>query len=300
MKLILTLVTAFLCGLALANPPALAPLSGPFPNDVLRDYRRVEPARYLVTEPVVIDMGVATIGGQPYHTRGWGPHLDLRGVVFVVSPDFKGDRVLDIVGTHPIIEGLTIDSRWKAVDYGVVWRAKVVNGVSQASGGRGAWLSGGILGKFTKSALYLDCAEEVSFRDLNLVNQGYGVGVTVANGGAFVPGWSQTLALFDGCSFQVYGADAVKMVGHVNDTAFTDCFFATRHNAVDGALCTGRRNYMVRSRVECSSTSTIVSGATSLVFSRGNAIKNVSPLVSGFKAMEPQEANTLPSGLIAD
>jgi len=274
------------------NPAALAPLSAPFPKDPLRDYIRIPAGRYLVTEPVVIEPGVAYLGGQPYHTRGWGPHLDLRGVTLVVSPDFVGDTVLEVVGTHPIIEGLMIDARWSNVKYGAMFMAKVVDGKSQASGGRGSWTSGGIIGKFSVSALYMEGAEEISFRDWQIVNQGTGVGVTIAND-RLIPGWSQTVTLFDGCSFQIYGNDAVKMEGQVYDTAFTDCFFATKFNVVDGRQLTGRRNYLDRCRVEGSASTVIVRGATATVFSRGNAVLNVSPLVSAFQVQPPYPANTL-------
>lgn len=260
----------------------------PFDRDPLRQSVVIPPGRYLVTRPVRIDPGQATIGGKVYHTRGWGPIVDMRGVVLVAAPEFQGDSVLEVVGTHPIILGGMIDGRWRETPYGARFLAKVVDGKSEASGGRGSWTGGGILGRFSVAALYLEGAEEIAFRDFQVINQGTGLGVHVAND-RLLPGWSQTVTLFDGCSFQIYGNDAVKLSGIVNDTAFVDCFFATAKDVVDASELTGRRNYLVRCRVECHKDTVIVKGASSsAAFSRGNAVKSVSPLVSAFKALPPQ------------
>ncbi|MBX3097086.1 MAG: hypothetical protein KF812_09505 [Fimbriimonadaceae bacterium] len=293
---ILACVIALLCSFAGAqttpsHPAELSPCK--FGKDPMRDRIVVPPGRYLVTRPIVIDPEVAVLGGEQYFTRGWGPVIDLRGVVLVVSPEFVGDRVLDIVGTHPIIEGGTIDARWKAVANGAVFRAKVnpLTGRPEATGGRGSWRGGGIVGVFTKAGLVCSSAEEMTF-EINMVQQGPGVGVWLENGGEYCPAWSQTMVLFDGCSLQAYGGDVIRVIGDVMDTAVRDSFLASPFAAVNTIGATGRRNRLDGVRFECGPQSTIVRGSAG--WSRGSTVLSVSPIVSGWRAREPLPANTLP------
>jgi len=268
----------------------LAPLTAPFGKDPLREYRRIEPGRYLVTEPITITHGLDYVGGQPRYTRGFAPIFDLRGVTLVVSPDFKGDRVLDIVGCKPIIEGLAIDARWAKVKAGVVFRALVNphSGKSEASGARGSWRGGVIVGCFTDAALVLSSAEEINF-ELSITNEGSGVGVLLENGGAYGPPWSQTCVNFRGCTVMAYGGDCFRVVGDVNDTVTEGCFLASPHSAVNASAATGKRN-LLSARFEGKDGATVVRGTG---WTKERTVLSPSPGVSAWTARGPLPANTL-------
>lgn len=248
-----------------------------------RDGYTIQPGVYEISKPIIVDAGTATIGGTLLHTRGKGPDIMAHGVILRPTPDFKGDCAIKFVGIHPNIYGLHVDARQVILEYGVVLEAKAVNGSRQATGGRGVWTGLTIEGPFSKAALRLLCAEEMSFYGANVYATGAGVAVSLEN-----DVWSQTAVLIHGSSIYAYGDDAVRAQGWVNDTRILETFIATPFNAVNAsAAANGTYNNKFDGRFECGPKSQIIFGGSGKGWSRGTTTLRVSPIVSGFRPVAP-------------
>lgn len=249
-----------------------------------RDGYTIQPGVYEIREPIIVDAGVATIGGTLLHTRGKGPDIMAHGVILRPTPDFKGDFVLKFVGVHPNVYGLHVDARQVAIPYGVVLEAKEVNGSRQATGGRGVWTGMTVEGPFTKAALRLLCAEEMTWLGANIYATGTGCAISLEN-----DVWSQTAVAIYGSSIYAYGDTAVRVSGWVNDTRIQDTFIATPFNAVDATLApVGTYNNIFDGRFECGPKSSIIHGGTGKGWSRGATTRRVSPIVSAMRPVGPQ------------
>ena len=248
-----------------------------------RDGYTIQPGVYEISEPIIVDAGVATIGGTLLHTRGKGPDIMAHGVILRPTPDFKGDFVIKFVGIHPNVYGLHVDARQVAIPYGVVLEAKAVNGSRQASGGRGVWTGLTIEGPFTKAALRLLCAEEMTWLGANIYATGTGCAISLEN-----DVWSQTAVAIYGSSIYAYGDSAVRVSGWVNDTRIQDTFIATPFNAVDATLAAvGTYNNIFDGRFECGPKSSIIFGGTGKGWSRGTTTLRRSALVGAFRIVSP-------------
>lgn len=245
-----------------------------------RDGYTIQPGVYEITEPIIVDPGTATIGGTLLHTRGKGPDIMAIGVVLRPAPDFKGDFVIKFVGVHPNVYGLHVDARQVAIPYGVVMEAKAVGGSRQATGGRGIWTGMTIEGPFTRAALQLTCAEEMTWTGANIYATGTGSAIRLDN-----DVFSQTAVAIYGSSIYAYGDTAIRVSGWVNDTRITDTFIATPDDAVDATLAPvgTYNNALTGVRFERGTKSVIIHGGTGKGWSKVGVSSKYSPLVSAMK-----------------
>lgn len=241
-----------------------------------RDSIVIPPGVYNIEEPITVDPGTAIIGGKEYHTRGKGPDIVANGVILKPTKDMS--HVLSFVGIHPNVQGGHIDARGTHCDFGLIMQAKDVNGASEATGGRGVWTGLTVEGSFSRAAVAFDSAEELTFIGPNIYATGRGHALIFANGGLFVPAWSQTMVTFVGASLYSYGADVIKVIGDVQDISFRDCYAGSPKNLVDASEATGKRN-VFDGRFECSSSSQIIVNSQA-GWSRSRTVKSVSPQVS--------------------
>ncbi len=248
-----------------------------------RDGYTIQPGLYEISEPIVVDAGVATIGGTLLHTRGKGPDIMAHGVIIRPTPDFKGDAAIKFIGIHPNVYGLHVDARQVAIPYGVVLEAKAVNGSREATGGRGVWTGLTVEGPFTKAALRFLCAEEMSFYGANIYATGTGNAISLEN-----DVWSQTAVAIHGASIYAYGNDAVTCEGWVNDTRIMETFIATPFHAVNATrAANGTYNNKFDGRFECGPKSSVIFGGAGKGWSRGTTTLRVSPIVTAFKPQAP-------------
>jgi hypothetical protein len=248
-----------------------------------RDPIVIPPGVYETSEPLVLDPGEATIGGNLLKVRGKGPEIIAHGVTVRLAPDFKGDCAIRMVGVHPNVYGLHFDCRQVAIPYGVVMEAKDTGRAREASGGRGMWQGLTVEGPFLYAALRLLCAEEMTFLAPNIYATGTGHAIALEN-----DKFSQTAVAIYGGSIYSYGANAVICSGWVNDTRIQDTFIACPFAAVDASLANdGCYNNRFDGRFECGPNSQIIAGGSRKGWSRGSTTLRVSPIVSAFKPQLP-------------